>query len=106
MEKPGVFFRRGSPAPAGGGKSQPTASAEARHTRAASFLNKACRRVKEDGTPLLWKGVRRAFLRHFAIEKDKTRGGDTAPSGPKRAEKLRFSAKRQAVWFEMQSISN
>ncbi|MDM8215351.1 hypothetical protein QUW15_04150 [Desulfovibrio piger] len=40
------------------------------------------------------------------FEKGGTRGGCAAPPGPKRAEKRAFPAKRQAVWFEMQSISN
>ena len=34
------------------------------------------------------------------------RGDDTAPRGPNQAENRIFSAKRHAVWFETQSVSN
>ena len=46
----------------------------------------------------------RKFLPHE--DKGKTRGGGTAPPGPKRAENRVFSAKRQAAWFETQRVSN
>ena len=34
------------------------------------------------------------------LKKVKREGGGTAPPGPKRAEKARFSVKRQGVWLE------
>ena len=47
------------------------------------------------------------FSERFAIEKDGTRGG-AAQRRPAQSERKNraFSAKRQAVWFEMRSISN
>ena len=53
----------------------------------------------------LLRGSAAAFER-FIFEKGKTRGGGTTPPAPSFAEKPRFSAKRQAVWFERQRISN
>ena len=45
-------------------------------------------------------------IERFAFEKGKMRGGGTAPSGQNQAEKPRFFAKRQAVWFETRSVSS
>ena len=41
-------------------------------------------------------------LERFNFEKGETRGGGTTPPG----QKCAFSAKRQAVWFKMPSVSN
>ena len=45
-------------------------------------------------------------LKRFTFEKGETRGGgQRRPAQSERKNRV-FSAKRQAVWFEMRSISN
>ena len=52
-------------------------------------------------------GARRGrMLARFAVEKGETRGGGTARPPRTRRKKRVFSAKRQAVWFETQHVSN
>ncbi len=77
-------------------------------------LENAAGLVYDSLTPSSKRAFFLAHLRieRFNFEKGETRGGGTAPPGPQRrpAQSERknrvFSAKRQAVWFEMQSISN
>ena len=61
--------------------------------RRKNLLQQKERRAGNTAFFLLQRGI----PERFTVKKGKTRGGDTAPSGPKRAEKIRFSVKRQVV---------
>ena len=55
---------------------------------------------------MVWGGLVACRESALPMKKAKREAGSTAPPSRKRAERLRFFAKRQAVWFETRSVSH